>query len=69
MLKKVYEFNDMIWKFWKEFFGKGLEWIYIVFVENMVIVIFYGNLIFIEKFILSMMDGVEMVYMVRMKMI
>lgn len=44
MFKKIYEFNDIIWKFCKELFGKGFEWIYIVFVENMVVLILYGNL-------------------------
>lgn len=44
MFKKIYEFNDIIWKLCKELFGKGLEWIYIVFVDNMVVFMFYGNL-------------------------
>lgn len=69
MLKIIYEFNDIIWKFWKDLFGKGLERIYMVFVENMVVLILYGNLILIEIFIVSIVEGCDMVYLVWIKMI
>ncbi|GGE50650.1 hypothetical protein GCM10011391_31780 [Pullulanibacillus camelliae] len=69
MSKVIHEFNDIIRKLRKDFYGKGPERIHTVFVENMAISTLYGNLTPTELFISKTEEGREMVHSARTKMI
>jgi uncharacterized protein YbcI len=69
MSKKVHEFNDIIRKLRKEWFGKGPERIHTVFTENMAVSTLYGNLTPTEKFIAQTSEGRETVHNARTKLI
>ncbi|GGH86308.1 uncharacterized protein YbcI [Pullulanibacillus pueri] len=69
MSKVIHEFNDIIRKLRKDYYGKGPERIHTVFVENMAISTLYGNLTPTELFISKTEEGKEMVHSARTKMI
>ncbi|MDP1471849.1 DUF2294 domain-containing protein [Priestia megaterium] len=69
MSKKIHDFNDIIRKLRKEFFGKGPERIHTVFVQNMPISTLYSNLTSTEQFIARTPEGKKMVHRARTKLI
>jgi uncharacterized protein YbcI len=68
-MRKEQQFNDIVRRVRKDYFGKGPERIRTVFVENMAISILNGNLTPVENFISHTPDGAQMVRAARTELI